>query len=82
MVIIKIPTTHEFWMWLMRFCYRRVAKPLESPPHGVPGMRDPEMPCTAFAPRPALSTDWGNCESDGHYLCKECAHFDPGEDEQ
>jgi hypothetical protein len=37
---------------------------------GDPGVRDPDAPCTEFEPgEPA-----GRCETDGHYMCRECVH--------
>ena len=39
-------------------------------PVGAPGLRDRDNPCAAFEPgRPD-----GDCETDGHYLCAECAN--------
>jgi hypothetical protein len=37
-------------------------------------MRDPDSRCTAFEPRPRKWNDWGQCQTDGHYLCAECCH--------
>lgn len=41
----------------------------------VNGIRDPEHPCHLFE----LGTPDGHCLSDGHYVCKECVHFDAEE---
>ncbi len=67
--------SRRFWKWVALFAYRRWAEPNSVKPTGVPGNRDPDSPCTAYEPRPAHWNDWGTCESDGHYLCDECAHF-------
>lgn len=40
---------------------------------GVAGVRDPDLPCDAFAPG---TPDAGNrCDGDGHYLCWECSEL-------
>jgi hypothetical protein len=72
---ITIPTSVDFWRWLCRFAYARWAPAQEVRPHGIPGHRDPEAPCTGYAPRPARFHDFTDCDSDGHYLCGECAHY-------
>jgi hypothetical protein len=37
---------------------------------GDPGVRDPDAPCAEFEPgEPA-----GRCDTDGHYMCRECVH--------
>lgn len=74
---LKIPTLADFWSWLARTAYRRYmrnAKAHGTKPTGIPGNRDPEAPCTAFEPRARKQGDWGDCETDGHYLCDECCH--------
>jgi hypothetical protein len=38
---------------------------------GAPGVRDPDAPCAEFEPG---SPDDGSCETDGHYMCRECKH--------
>jgi hypothetical protein len=73
MITIKIPTMNEFWLWLCRFSYKRIAGPTRKPPVGIPGMRDPNSPCEAFTPRQKYNDDWSDCQTDGHYLCRECA---------
>lgn len=77
MITIRIPTATEFWAGLARLAYRRWAARMPADakkPVGVPGNRDPEHPCTAYSPRPKRAGDWGNCGTDGHYLCDECCH--------
>ena len=37
----------------------------------APGVRDPEVPCTEYAP--GEPTD-GGCEGDGHHLCRRCVY--------
>ena len=43
-------------------------------PDGIPHRRDPDNPCPAYEPRDYRPGDWGDCETDGHYLCGECCH--------
>lgn len=50
-------------------------------PHfGKPGVRDSEGPCDAFEPvvrkrvLGVVQPSWGDCHTDGHYLCDECLH--------
>jgi hypothetical protein len=85
MITISIPTAKDFWKALCLFAYRRWAEPTSKKPTGIPGNRDPDNVCSAFAPRKRELSDFP-CNSDGHYLCRECAHFAPdgkygGEDE-
>jgi hypothetical protein len=85
MITISIPTAKDFWKALCLFAYRRWSDPVAKKPTGIPGNRDPDNVCTAFNPRPRHHHDFP-CNSDGHYLCRECAHFEPdgkygGEDE-
>jgi len=42
---------------------------------GDKGVRDPECPCVDFDPSPPQLGDFRECQSDGHYLCKECKHY-------
>ncbi len=65
--------TMTFWLWLMRFAYRRAVK-VTAVPDGVPSVRSMESPCPAYSPRRARLGDWAGCETDGHYLCQECCH--------
>jgi len=74
MITMRIPTSNEFWLWLTRFAYKRLDHKPTPMPVGIPTVRDPDNPCGAFAPRSLISNDWGDCETDGHYLCAECAH--------
>jgi hypothetical protein len=37
---------------------------------GDPGVRDPDAPCSEFEP----GDPDGRCETDGHYMCRECVH--------
>jgi hypothetical protein len=43
---------------------------------GAPGVRDPEHPCDQYDPTPseigAHGECEGECETDGHYLCRGC----------
>jgi hypothetical protein len=40
---------------------------------GEPGVRDTKNPCDMFSPGKPTN---GGCQSDGHYLCRECGLFD------
>lgn len=60
----------QFWTWLCRFAYRRAAKRGKLPV-GLPGNRDPESPCAHYFPVKNPSGH-GPCESDGHYMCRDC----------
>jgi len=43
-------------------------------PNGIPGMRDPDNKCSGYTPRKRVLGDAiADCETDGHYLCYECA---------
>ncbi len=69
----------RFWKWVALFAYRRwvsVRRPSDLPT-GIPGHRDPDAPCSAYAPRRRMLGDWRDCQGDGHYLCVGCAHLDP-----
>lgn len=39
---------------------------------GSPGVRDPAFPCGAYEP----GEPDGDCEADGHYLCRGCVRLD------
>lgn len=65
----------KLWFLIARFAYRRCADPIEKAPVGLPGMRDPDNRCHVYEPRKKHERDFGDCQSDGHYLCKECAHL-------
>lgn len=47
-------------------------------PDGTPGIRDVDAPCEAFEP---AGEPWvraagnGDCDTDGHYICRECVHI-------
>jgi hypothetical protein len=70
---------NKFWLWLMRLAYRRIKLNQLRLPVGVPGNRDPDSPCPAYAPVKPLPFQYyrNDCQTDGHYLCKECIHRDP-----
>jgi hypothetical protein len=42
---------------------------------GEPGIRDPENECEEFDPGQPPARG-GGCRGDGHYLCKECVHYE------
>ena len=64
----------KFWRWLALFAYRRWAIAEGRKPVGIPGNRDPQAPCESYAPRKRKFGDWSGCMTDGHYLCRGCAH--------
>lgn len=69
----------RFWKWLTLWAYRHWrGDVLSRMPVGVPGYRDPDAPCEAYAPRWRQLGEWGDCKTDGHYLCRHCAHRDLG----
>ena len=71
---MKIIRTYPFWVWLMRLAYRKIKIAQPTITVGVPGIRDPNAKCPMYAPRKRVTDDVANeCETDGHYLCKECA---------
>lgn len=73
---MKIVREYPFWIWLMRFAYRKIKSPIKMGV-GVPGNRDPESPCKFYAPRKRVQGDGpADCQGDGHYLCKECIFFE------
>ena len=72
----------SFWTWLCRFAFRRAVKRGGATPTGLPGHRDPGKRCDFYWPtdrsaslrRPVSA---GPCQSDGHYLCRDCEWLDP-----
>jgi hypothetical protein len=64
------------WKWIWKhvalFAYRRWRDPNAPMPVGVPGNRDPKHVCDVYDPAPPGGWD---CKGDGHYLCRNCAHF-------
>ncbi len=58
----------------MRLAYRKIKTAQPKMLVGVPGIRDPENRCPMYAPRKRRRGDSpAECETDGHYLCNECA---------
>lgn len=41
---------------------------------GKPGLRDPEFPCQGYDPEGTRFFGYRECETDGHYLCQDCAN--------
>lgn len=70
-----------FWKWLCIFAYRRCAEPVTRAPDGLPGIRDRLNRCGVFEPRPRQPGDFRDCAGDGHYLCKECCHYQPAHED-
>lgn len=84
MLTINIPTLSDAWLWLARLGYRRYSASQKASgikPTGIPGNRDPDNPCTGYEPRPKKLGDWGNCDTDGHYMCASCCHRKPPDDQ-
>lgn len=83
----KPPTLRQqFWLYVCRavyrFCYRRVLPVGGREPVGIPGRRDPDSRCHAYAPvAPIRNNVWFECEGDGHYLCHECCHYKPEQED-
>ncbi len=71
---IKLTMGNNFWLWLIRFSYRRLFIVTKHPPDGVPTIRDWQALCNGYEPRKKRLQDWTGCETDGHYLCQECCH--------
>lgn len=70
---MKIIRTYPFWIWLCRLAYKQIRKQPVFTGLGVPGIRDKENPCPEYSPKPRrVNFAQANCETDGHYLCKEC----------
>lgn len=67
---------NAFWLWLVRFAYRRMRRTTayRDLPDGIPGVRSVDSPCAVYSPRKPLLGDFRDCQTDGHYLCQECAH--------
>lgn len=68
---------NRFWVWLLRFAYRRIKPILDRVPNGVPCIRDIDNPCEGYSPTKAMKegANWHRCQGDGHYLCKECVFW-------
>jgi hypothetical protein len=77
MITISIPTARDFWKAVCLFAYRRWAIPGEKKPVGIPGNRDPDIPCGSYEPIEWKTPAWNDCQTDGHYLCDECCHRAP-----
>jgi hypothetical protein len=74
--MIKIKRTYPFWIWLMRFAYKRAKVSIPKLGVGIPSMRDPDNKCEFYTPRKRRGGDApADCQSDGHYLCKECIFY-------
>lgn len=71
----KSTLTKRLYCRLSRFFSRLAAIPIEKAPDGLPGIRDRDNRCHVFEPRKWQPGDFHDCLGDGHYLCKECAHF-------
>lgn len=62
--------------------WRALIEALNGPPprvpDGTPGVRDVDAPCEDYQPAGAPWKDapgTGGCDTDGHYLCRECVHI-------
>lgn len=77
-MIIRIPSPNDFWLWLCRYSYKQMTTGIvfNKEPAGIPGRRDPDSLCDAYAPRAKNKGEWDGCQTDGHYLCRECALMD------
>lgn len=74
----------RFWKWLALFAWRRwrtYQEPMSRTPDGIPGIRDIDRKCEHFDPAEPLPGDFRDCSGDGHYLCRQCSHYqDPDPD--
>lgn len=60
----------------MRFAFKKINSNQNFTGIGVPGLRDKENPCDWYMPNKNIHLNLhGDCESDGHYLCKECKNY-------
>ena len=66
-----------FWKWIAIYAFRRWAQPNARKPDGIPFNRSPDSECTAYEPRKWQIQDFNDCNTDGHYLCRECCHRNP-----
>ena len=64
----------RFWLWWIRYGMTRLVEEAHGEPDGIPFRRSAEYPCNGFEPRKRRVYDWGDCETDGHYLCGACCH--------
>lgn len=70
---------NKILLQLCRWSFSKIAKPISKAPLGTPYVRDADNICEVFTPlKRKLPKSWAECESDGHYLCKECALFKGG----
>lgn len=68
---------NKFWKWLTLFAYQQIKEdPIIN--IGIPGIRDKDNPCDLYQPK-KKKIPFADCESDGHYLCKKCAYYNPEE---
>jgi len=63
----------RFWRRLTLFAYKHYTGSDKVAPLGTRFIRDPDAPCEEYDPRKHLGT-WADCDTDGHYLCKNCCH--------
>ena len=66
----------KFWAAVCRYAFRRAYRTPRIAPTGLPGHRDPGSVCASFWPVKTPSGT-GQCQTDGHYLCRECEWMDP-----
>lgn len=62
--------------------WRLCAKATPKAPVGLPYMRDPDNRCPIYEPRKRMPGDFRQCYGDGHFLCKECCHYEPEEESE
>lgn len=68
---------YSFWVRVMRFAYNKIKTTQTFTGLGVPGLRDKESPCGWYMPKKDRHLFiGGDCQSDGHYLCKECKNYE------
>ena len=73
----KIKIFHRICLSLAKFFWKIAIKGMRknnNKPVGIPWQRDPENPCKFYEPFKRSPNSWHDCETDGHYLCKQCFH--------
>lgn len=71
---------YSFWVRVMRYAYGKIKSNQKFTGIGVPGLRDKENICEWYSPISKHKNNrhlfiGGDCDSDGHYLCKDCKNF-------
>ncbi len=67
------PTAPPVWRNLLGDLHDEILNLAPHPPDGTPGIRDWQAPCDVYEPIeiPMDADGYGDCETDGHFLCAE-----------